>query len=181
MNKENYKLYLVQNDYIPQGSIVGDFKKRDDPDFVCEIIMSDQAVVDAGFSECATTMYPDKAVINVTALMLAALKHDESLAIFNLYRELGHIECGHFSADAEPNMLQEDNQEEPDIDPLLFQEMEADSFACELIGKKKSLEALRDRLKLKAQVDRDLNLNGTPMSVKAIRDIRARIKALEEK
>lgn len=173
---DNYKVYIAQNSLILPNSLVGSFRKKDDPEYLCEIIVNEQKVDEAGFSECATTMYPDKAVIYITRSMLEALQGEDDIAIFYLYRELGHVECGHFNV---PENLDEFTEEQ-NAEMIRQQEFEADAFAAEFIGKEKTLEVLKNLLSMRAKVDRELHLNGTPESVKRIRDYRARIKAMEE-
>ena len=176
INANNYKLYLAQNNLISENCIVGTFRKKDDPGFNCEIIMNTNEVQKAGFSECSTTMFPDKAVIYVTVPMMVALRENDDIALFNLYRELGHIECGHFDVPEEFSEMTEEEQ----ADLMMKQEFEADSFASEFLGKEEAISVLKQLLKLRAQVDRELNLNGTPSSIKQMRNYRARISALSE-
>ena len=59
------------------------------------------------------------------------------------------------------------------------QDLEADAFAAEFVGKDTALKVLKELLKARAKADRDLHLNGTAASVQRIRKYRARISALE--
>lgn len=176
VNTENYKLYIAKNDIISEVSLVGSFRKKDDPDFTCEIIMNTNAVRESGFSDSCSTMFPDKAVIYVSMQMMAALRDNDNLALFNLYRELGHIELGHFEM---PEGFDE-TDEEAQAKLMMDQEIEADAFAAEFIGKENALSALKQLLTMRAQLDRELNLNGTPSSVQQMRKYRARINAMSE-
>ena len=172
-NKGIYKLYLAKGKNTPQGSIVGDFKKRDDNGFICEIYLSDAEVGKAGCFDIVTTVYTGKSAIYVTSDMLEALQEGGVEERFELYHELGHIHCGHYESGVE------DDGGQPDEQRLLNEEKEADAFAASEIGGQTALEALRSMLTIRAQVDKRLGVNGTPESVKAIREIRARIDALK--
>ena len=179
INKENYKLYLVAGNMLTEGSLVGDFMKKDDDKFVCEIIIDSKKVEDAGSQSCITTKFPNKYVIYIMLGMFASLKQDDAMSTMDLYRELGHIELGHLEddylkiADSEGNI---DDSEE-----LYFKdELEADKFAAELLGYEKCIDALKETLKIRGKVDREMGLNGYPSSVKAMRNYRKRIAALEE-
>ncbi len=175
VDTKNYKKYIAVGSLKMPNSLVGSFRKKDDESFTCDIIMNDDKVDEAGFITCATTMFPDKAVIYITKDMLDALQQDDDIALFDLYRELGHIECGHFNLPEDAGeMTQEESMELMDK-----QDMEADAFAAEFVGKDTALSVLKDLLKTRAKVDRDLHLNGTPASVQRIRKYRARISALE--
>lgn len=175
VNTDNYKKYIAQGNLIMPNSLVGTFRKKDDESFTCDIIMNDQKVDEAGFISSATTMFPDKAVIYITLDMFRALQEEDNIAEFDLYRELGHIECGHFNV---PDNIDEMTPEE-NMEMMDKQEFEADAFAAAFIGKERALQALKDLLKARAQVDRDMHLNGTPPSVQRIRKYRARISAME--
>lgn len=176
VNTNNYKLYIAQNDINSENSLVGSFRKKDNPSFTCEIIMNTDSVRQSGFEDCCSTMFPDKSVIYVSIQMMAALRDDDDLATFNLYRELGHIECGHFEV---PEDFDETDTE-AQTKLMMEQEIEADAFAAEFVGKENAVSAVKQLLKIRAQVDRELNLNGTPSSVQQMRKYRARISALEE-
>lgn len=169
--KTNYKLYLAKGKNPPQGSIVGDFKKPGDESFVCEIILNDDEVEKAGCVDAVTTVFPDKAVIYVTADMLDALQDGSGVEEnFELYHELGHLACGHYDTG-----IMDDGGDGADPERIRREEMEADSFAASVIGSDAAAEALKAMLKIRAQVDKRLNLNGTENSVRAIRELRARI------
>ena len=175
VDTKNYKKYIAIGSLMMPNSLVGSFRKKNDDSFTCDIIMNDAKVDEAGFITCATTMYPDKAVIYITKDMLEALRQDDDIALFDLYRELGHIECGHFDVPEDAvEMTQEESMELMDK-----QDLEADAFAAEFVGKDTALSVLKDLLKARAKVDRDLHLNGTPASVQRIRKYRARINAME--
>jgi Zn-dependent peptidase ImmA (M78 family) len=171
--KTLYKLYLAQGRNAPQGSIVGDFKKMDDQNFVCEIILSDDEVMKAGCVDAVTTVFPDKSVIYITADMIDALQEDGQVERFELYHELGHIHCGHYDTGLV------DNGSEPDSERLSREEQEADSFAASYLGAEAAESALREMLRVRAQVDKRLGVNGTPVSVKAIRELRVRIENIK--
>jgi hypothetical protein len=49
------------------------------------------------------------------------------------------------------------------------------------VGRDAALNALKEMLKVRAQVDKRLNLNGTEASVKAIRELRARIDNIKNR
>ena len=167
--KKPYKLYLAQGSNVPQGGIVGDFKKSGDEDFVCEIILNDLEVKKSGCLDCVTTMFPDKAVIYISEGMLAALQQQGQVEEFELWHELGHIHCGHFDDEAAGGSEQGFDSEE----------QQADGFAADMLGKDKVSEALGEMLRVRAQVDASLKINGSPASVKAIRKLRARINAIK--
>lgn len=175
VDTKNYKKYIAIGSLMMPNSLVGSFRKKDDDSFTCDIIMNDAKVDEAGFITCATTMFPDKAVIYITKDMLEALQQDDEIALFDLYRELGHIECGHFDV---PENASEMTQEES-LEMMDKQDLEADAFAAEFVGKDTALKVLKELLKARAKADRDLHLNGTPASVQRIRKYRARISALE--
>ena len=168
-----YKLYLAQGKNPPQGSIVGDFKKRDDKTFLCEIYLSDSEVAKAGLFDAVTTLYTGRAAIYVAAGMLDALQQGGMEERFELWHELGHIHCGHYETGVEAAAA-------PDTARLLREEQEADAFAAAELGVETASAALRSMLQVRAEVDKRLNVNGSPASVKAIRALRAHIDALKE-
>ena len=135
VDTKNYKKYIAIGSLMMPNSLVGSFRKKDDDSFTCDIIMNDAKVDEAGFITCATTMFPDKAVIYITKDMLEALQQDDEIALFDLYRELGHIECGHFDVSEDASeMTQEESLEMMDR-----QDLEADAFAAEFVGKDEAL------------------------------------------
>jgi Zn-dependent protease with chaperone function len=174
-NSGKYKLYLAGWKNPPQGSIVGDFKKIGDENFVCEIYINDDAVLKAGCIDAATTVYDGRAEISITSGMLDALQRNGVEESFELWHELGHIDCGHY----ETGVV--DDGGAPDGERLLREEMEADSFAAGVLGGETAMTALQSMLKVRAQVDRQMKLNGTERSVAAIRGIRARIENIKNR
>lgn len=174
-NAGRYRLYIAQGKNPPQGSIIGDFKKRGGGDFLCEIYLSDGEVRRAGALDVTTMVTGGKAAVYVAADMLEALQNGGPEESFELWHELGHIDCGHY----ETGVM--DDGSEPDADRLLKEEMEADAFAASEIGAQTALNALREMLRVRAQVDGRLGVNGSPQSVKAIRGLRARIANIENR
>ena len=144
VDTKNYKKYIAIGSLMMPNSLVGSFRKKDDDSFTCDIIMNDAKVDEAGFITCATTMFPDKAVIYITKDMLEALQQDDEIALFDLYRELGHIECGHFDV---PEDASEMTQEES-LEMMDRQDLEADAFAAEFVGKDTALKVLKELLKV---------------------------------
>jgi hypothetical protein len=94
---------------------------------------------------------------------------------FELWHELGHIASGHYDTGVV------DDGSAPDAERLLREEMEADAFSADSVGRDAALNALKEMLKVRAQVDKRLNLNGTEASVKAIRELRARIANIKNR
>lgn len=171
-----YKLYLSKREDTPEGSIVGDFRKKDDPDFRCEIILDSDQVFRAGEVDSTTVRYPEKYVIYLSAGMLYALQKGGNISRHELYHELGHIHLGHYDS----GLVFDGEHTTEDAARIQKEEDDADRFAAEIIGYENSLAALREMLRIRAQTDKRANRNGTEQSVLAIREIRRRIKALEQ-
>ena len=174
-NTTAYRLYLAAGKNPHEGSIVGDFKKRGDDGFLCEIYLNDDEVFKSGCVDVTTTVFNDRAAIYVTTGMLEALQQDGEVERFELWHELGHIASGHYDTGVV------DDGSAPDAERLLREEMEADSFSADSVGRDAALNALKEMLKVRAQVDKRLNLNGTEASVKAIRELRARIDNIKNR
>ena len=79
VDTKNYKKYIAIGSLMMPNSLVGSFRKKNDDSFTCDIIMNDAKVDEAGFITCATTMYPDKAVIYITKDMLEALQQGKDM------------------------------------------------------------------------------------------------------
>jgi len=170
---KKYKLFLAKSTNVPQGSIVGDFKSVNDESFICEIIVNDNNVRQAQSYAATTWKLEDKYIIYITEDFLYALQDEYEPATFELYHELGHIELGHFETITNEN---------EDMETILFnQDIEADEFVVSEKGLEFAISVLKTNLSLKGKVDREMGLNGTPESVKGIRNLRKRIANLEAK
>jgi hypothetical protein len=171
-----YKLYLSKREDTPEGSIVGDFKKQEDPSFRCEILLDSSQVFRAGEVDITTVRYPDKYIIYLSAGMLYALQKNGNISRHELYHELGHIHLGHYDS----GLVFDGEHTTEDAARIQKEEDDADRFAAEIIGYDNSINALREMLRIRARADKMENRNGTEQSVLAIREIRRRIKALEQ-
>lgn len=164
-----YRLHISSVGRSMPGIIVGSVRERAGDRLVCDIYLDDEKVYRAGALAAAAEMYGSEPRMYITSIKLEALQTGNDDEKFEIYHELGHIELGHYAVESEEEAQTRFEREE----------LEADAFAADILGKELCERVLRTQLKNRVEADKMMGRQGTAASIKAVREIRRRIDALK--
>lgn len=177
LDEKKYYLCLSENQNLPQGSVVGEFRHRDNLDFCFYIILHNETLEQTNNREIVVS--PNRvfngrscAIAFVTEEFLKKLqRRDFNLA--SLWHELGHI---HYD-DYEKNKTMTSREisiirKQHILDGRVTEdEIRADEFASRNFGKKEMIKFLKSSIQGRKKLnDRNSDL--------AIREIQLRINHL---
>lgn len=182
-NKEIFKLHIQP--IIPrEGTPIGHFYRNNKiNDYVMVIVVDTAYVKEKNMREVFVELPTEKqglCYMVVTKKFAFKLQTKKSESIFIVYHELGHICCG-FSE----NFTSQDDIKNARINAIkngsvMKDELNADAFATQYIGKEKAIRALELLKNERIKFDKIHGFLNAPMSKLAVQEYCNRIIAIEK-
>lgn len=180
-NSKKYYLCLSKDTNIPQNSIVGEFKHKEDKIFSVYIVLDDNRVKNVNHREmCVASNVKNEEgkSFNIIFITKNALKKLQSLKWFlsSLWHELGHIhnkDFMNFQKYPSNKTIGQLRKEAIENNSVIECELKADEFAIQHVGCDNYIKFLEEAIKERLRYgDKAMRL--------AIKEMQLRIKNIQE-